>query len=810
MARAADIRERTQRRSYDAVVVGAGPNGLAAAIVIAQAGRSVLLLERSSQIGGGLRSSALTLPGFVHDICSAVFPLGIASPFFRTLPLPQLGLEWIQPAVPLAHPFADGSAALLERSVEATAERLGRDGPAYQRLMGPLARSWEELLGDTLGPLRLPRHPFITGRFGLHALRSIEGLVRSRFDGTPARALLAGIATHAMLPPDSLGSAAFALMLGLCGHAVGWPLARGGAQRVTAALAAHRAALGGEILVDAEVQSLDELPPAAVILCDVTPRQLVHIGGPRLSSRYRRKLQAFRYGPGVFKIDWALSGPIPWRAAECASAGTVHLVGGLDELTAAEGAVARGAIAERPFVLLSQPSLFDDSRAPAGSHTAWAYCHVPHGSAVDMQAAIEDQLERFAPGFRELVLARHTMNAQELEAHDPNYVGGDIGGGVADLRQLFTRPAGLIDPYATSDPGLFLCSASTPPGGGVHGMCGYHAAQPALQRIEHVMMQRVRSRSMATAEKRSPPQVVAVTGASAGVGRAVVRAFAARGAHLGLIARGEEGLEAARREVEAAGGRAVVQLADVADPEQVEAAAARIEAELGPIEVWVNNAMVSVFSPVKEMTAAEYRRVTEVTYLGYVHGTLSALRRMLPRNRGLIVQVGSALSYRAIPLQSAYCAAKHAIKGFTESLRSELLHDRSAVAVTMVQLPAVNTPQFDWVRSRLRKRAQPVPPIFQPELIADAIVWASEKKPRELCIGWPVLKALWAEKLVPGLVDRYLARRGYDAQQTDEPADPEAPDNLFQPLPGDAGARGRFDARARTFSLELWLSRHRA
>lgn len=496
------IGERAQQRSYDAIVVGAGPNGLAAAIAIAQAGRSVLLVERAPTVGGGARTAELTLPGFRHDVCSAVHPMAIGSPFLRTLPLSEHGLSWIQPAVPLAHPFDDGTAALLERSVADTGRQLGADGPAYERLMGPLAREWKEVLADTLGPLRLPRHPLVSGFFGLQAIRSVEGLGRSQFQGEAARALLAGIAAHAMLPPESLASAAFALLLGLCGHAVGWPSPAGGAQALSDAMARLLTELGGEILVDAEVRSLDALPPAAAVLCDVTPRQLLGMAGARLSPRYRRRLEAFRYGPGVFKMDWALSAPIPWRAAACARAGTVHLIGKLDELSASEAAVSRGELAERPFVLLAQPSLFDSSRAPAGHHTAWAYCHVPNGSDADMAQRIEAQIERFAPGFRELVLARHTLTAPQLEAHNPNLVGGDINGGLSDLRQLFTRPTSLLHPYRTSDPSLFLCSSSTPPGGGVHGMCGYFASRLALHRIEQQASARIRSRNAPNNLKR--------------------------------------------------------------------------------------------------------------------------------------------------------------------------------------------------------------------------------------------------------------------------------------------------------------------
>jgi len=486
----ASLPESAARRAYDAVIVGAGPNGLSAAIAIAQAGRSVLVIERAPQVGGGTQTAELTLPGFLHDVCSAVHPLGIASPFWRTLPLEAHGLTWVQPPAALAHPFEDGSALLLERSVDATARHLGTDGAAYQRLMGPLSRNWKEVLGDVLGPLRLPRHPLKSGSFGLYAIRSIESVVHSLFREDPARSLLAGISAHAMLPPSVAPSAAFALVLGLCGHAVGWPIPHGGAQRIADALAALLRTLGGEILVNTEVHSLEELPPAAAVLLDITPSQLLRIGGERLSRRYRKKLEHYRYGPGVFKIDWALSAPIPWRAPECARAATVHVVGSFDELKASEETVHKGEVPARPYVLLAQPSLFDSSRAPVGSHTAWAYCHVPHDSCVDMRERIEAQLERFAPGFRKLVLARHTLTAQQLEAHNPNYVGGDINGGVADLGQLFSRPVGLLHPYRTSDPGVFLCSSATPPGGGVHGLCGYFAARMALRRLESVAPRR--------------------------------------------------------------------------------------------------------------------------------------------------------------------------------------------------------------------------------------------------------------------------------------------------------------------------------
>ncbi|HET9016612.1 MAG TPA: NAD(P)/FAD-dependent oxidoreductase [Thermomicrobiaceae bacterium] len=469
-------------RRYDAVVVGAGPNGLAAAITLARAGRSVLVLEARDRVGGGARSAELTLPSFVHDVCSAIHPLAVASPFLRTLPLARFGLEWIEPPVPLAHPLDDGSVVQLRRSVAETAAGLGEDAAAWADLMGPLAADLDPILDDVLGPLRLPRHPLATARFGASAVRSAVGLARARFRGEQAAALFAGMAAHSMLALERPPSAAVGLMLAMLGQTVGWPLPRGGAQRIADALAGYLLDLGCEIRVDAPVASLAEVPPSPAVLLDLTPRQVLAVAGDALPAGYRRTLGHFRYGPGVFKLDWALDGPIPWRAPECATAGTVHLGGTLPEIAAAERDATSGIAPARPFVLLAQPSRFDPTRAPAGFHTAWAYCHVPHGSTFDMTARIEGQVERFAPGFRERIVARHVMDPRDFERYNPNDVGGDINGGLQNLRQLFTRPAPRLSPYSTPNPRLFLCSASTPPGGGVHGMCGYQAARAALRR----------------------------------------------------------------------------------------------------------------------------------------------------------------------------------------------------------------------------------------------------------------------------------------------------------------------------------------
>ena len=471
------------RPSYDVVVVGSGPNGLAAAIALSRAGLGTLLVEAEDTPGGGARTQELTLPGFLHDVCSAVYPLAVASPFFRSLQLQRFGLEWIHSPAPLAHVLREGHVVLLERSVDATAQRLGRDGAAYRGLLEVFAERFEELAPMFLAGLQVPRSPLLMARFGLVALRSMRGLARSRFREEATGALLAGIAAHSVLPLDKRATAAFALVLASAGHAVGWPIARGGSGTIVAALLECLRETGGEIATGVRVSTLADLPAARAYVLDVTPRQLLAIAGDRLTSRYRRSLERFRYGPGVFKMDWALRGPVPWRDAECGRAATVHLWGDLEQVARAEALVHRGAVDPAPFVILVQPSLFDPSRAPPDRHTLWAYCHVPHGSDMDFSDAIESLIERFAPGFRDLVLARRSTTPRELERYDANYVGGDIGGGMSDLRQLFFRPVAKLDPYATSAPDLFLCSSSTPPGGGVHGMCGYWAAQSVLRNV---------------------------------------------------------------------------------------------------------------------------------------------------------------------------------------------------------------------------------------------------------------------------------------------------------------------------------------
>jgi len=465
---------------YDAVVVGAGPNGLAAAIVLARAGLSVLLREACEQPGGAARSLSLTLPGFVHDPFSAIHPLSVGSPFLATLPLARHGLEWVYSPAAVAHPFDDGSAVVLERSLEATAASLGPEGGSYTRLLAPLVRDWERTMREVLAPIHLPGSPLALARFGVRGLRSAHGVARS-LGGGPAAALFAGNAAHAGLPLTAPASAAFGLVLCGAGHAVSWPFPAGGAGNLTRAMTAHFRELGGTFELNAPVRKLDELPPARATLLDLTPRQVLAIAGDRLPAGYARALRRFRYGVGVFKMDWALSAPIPWRAEACRRATTVHLGGNLDEIARAMQLPGEGRHPDRPFVLLAQHTLFDPTRAPAGQHTAWAYCHVPNGSTVDMSERIEAQIERFAPGFRDIVLARSALAPADLEALDANLVGGDVNGGSPALGQLFFRPVRTISPYRTPIPGVYLCSASTPPGGGVHGMCGYHAARRVLR-----------------------------------------------------------------------------------------------------------------------------------------------------------------------------------------------------------------------------------------------------------------------------------------------------------------------------------------
>jgi phytoene dehydrogenase-like protein len=467
---------------YDAIVVGSGPNGLAAAITLARAGISVAVLEANSTIGGGTRSAELTLPGFVHDVCSAVHPLAVGSPFFKTLPLEQFGLEWIHPEIPLAHPLDDGTAACLHRDVDVTAGSLGRDAGLYRNVFNPLARDWEKLAAELLQPmLHLPRHPVVLGRFGLAAITPARFFAKTFFREDQTRALFAGIAAHSFLSLEAFASAAFGFVLGTAGHAVGWPIPRGGSQSIANALANYLRELGGKIDINRRIDNLDQLPKSRVVLFDTTVWQFSHIAGDRLPARYRERLNHFRHAPGIFKIDYALSSPIPWKAEVCRRAGTIHLGGTLDEIANSERDVARGQLPSRPFTLVAQQSLFDETRAPAGKHTLWAYCHVPFGCKIDMSDAIESQIERFAPSFRDCIVARQKTGAADLEKSNPNLAGGDINGGAANLWQLIARPIFSSTPYRTPLRGVYLCSSSTPPGGGVHGMCGYHAARAALR-----------------------------------------------------------------------------------------------------------------------------------------------------------------------------------------------------------------------------------------------------------------------------------------------------------------------------------------
>ncbi|MDX5345978.1 MAG: NAD(P)/FAD-dependent oxidoreductase [Hymenobacteraceae bacterium] len=472
-----------EKRDFDAVVVGSGPNGLAAAITLQEAGLEVLLVEAKETVGGGMRTAELTLPGFRHDICSAIHPLAANSPYFKTLPLHQHGLEYIYPPVAAAHPTDDGTAALLLNSIEETAARLGSDKQAYLNLFNPIVKNWPDIAPDLLGPLHFPKHPLKMAGFGLKVLLPADKLADIQFKTKAARALWAGMAAHSIQPLSNLTTSAIGLVLMAQGHLHGWPMPKGGSQAIADALVAYFISLGGKVETGTYVKSLQQLPTAHAVLFDVTPRQLLQIAGHKFSSVYKWQLEKYRYGMGVFKVDWALDAPIPFTAAECLQAGTVHIGNTLEEIAQSEKLTARGKLPKKPFVLLAQQSLFDSSRAPAGKHIAWAYCHVPNGSEADMTTAIENQVERFAPGFRDCIIGRHTMTTLQMEAYNMNYIGGDINGGIIDIGQLFTRPALRFSPYRTSAKGIYICSSSTPPGGGVHGMCGFHATKRALKDV---------------------------------------------------------------------------------------------------------------------------------------------------------------------------------------------------------------------------------------------------------------------------------------------------------------------------------------
>lgn len=471
-----------EKREYDAIVVGSGPNGLAAAILMQQQGLSVLLVEGKDNIGGGLLSAELTLPGFVHDVCSAIHPLTVASPFFKTLPLANHGLSFIQPDLAAAHPFDNGTAAVLDHSIQKTAQYLGEDESTYIELMQSIKQIWPLIDYDVLGPLHYPQYPLAMAQFGLKALMSANHFVK-QFNTTQARSLFGGMAAHSIQPLSNLSTAAAGLVLLATGHTQGWPIPKGGSISIAKALSSYFMSIGGQVQTGTYIKSLEQLPSAHAVLFDVTPRQLLQIAGHKFSPIYKWQLERYRYGMGVYKIDWALDGPIPFTNLDCRRAGTVHLGNTFEEIAAGELLTSKGRPVDKPFVLLAQQSLFDSSRAPKGKQTAWAYCHVPNGSTMDMTDAIENQVERFAPGFKDLILARHTMNTAQMQQYNPNYIGGDINGGLMDIRQLFTRPALRWSPYKTSAKGLYICSSSTPPGGGVHGMCGYYAARRALKDV---------------------------------------------------------------------------------------------------------------------------------------------------------------------------------------------------------------------------------------------------------------------------------------------------------------------------------------
>jgi phytoene dehydrogenase-like protein len=470
------------KKDFDAIVVGSGPNGLAAAITLQRQGLSVLLVEGKDTTGGGLRSKELTLPGFIHDICSAIHPMAAASPFFSSLPLDEHGLEYIYPSIQAAHPFDNGKAAMLSKSLEETAIHLGEDEINYTRLLSPLVYHWPEMAHDILGPLQIPKNPLALSKFGLKALQSADSLSK-KFTTEEARGLWAGMAGHSIQPLNHLTTAAIGLVLLAVGHKKGWPISKGGSQSIANALASYFTSIGGKIETNFYVKHLSQLPSSKAVLLDVTPKQLLEIAGHTFSSIYKWQLERYEYGMGVFKIDWALDGPVPFLAEECKRAGTVHIGNTYEEIALSEQMSWNGQHPDKPFVLLAQQSLFDSTRAPHGKHTLWGYSHVPKGSTKDMTEAIENQIERFAPGFKKLIIGRHAFNSHQIEEYNPNYIGGDINGGSINLTQLFTRPALRSSPYRTSTKGIYICSSSTPPGGGVHGMCGYYAAQRALKDV---------------------------------------------------------------------------------------------------------------------------------------------------------------------------------------------------------------------------------------------------------------------------------------------------------------------------------------
>jgi phytoene dehydrogenase-like protein len=473
------LRERTHPHCCHSVVIGSGPNGLSAAIVLAEAGYGVEVHEAQPTIGGGARTLPLTLPGFLHDFGSAIHAIAAGSPFFSSLPLQQHGLEWVHPPAPLAHPLDDGTAVMLERDFDDATQALGSDGKRWQRIFKPLAENWTALANEVFQPvIHIPRHPFLLARFGIPALMPAHLFASTSFKDVRTRALFAGIAAHSFLPLDAPLSSSGGILLAAAAHAVGWPMAQRGAQSITNALASILKELGGHIHTNSPVTLLDDFSRDTLFLCDITPRQLLAISGHRLEPNFQRSLRKFKPGPGAFKLDYALSQPIPWKASDCLRAGTVHLGGALEEIAVSERTVAQGKHPERPFVLFTQPTLFDKTRAPTDKHIAWAYCHVPNGSTFDMTERIETQIERFAPGFRDCILARHTSSPATLEAMNANLIGGDISGGAMTIGQVVFRPTHMN--YATSDPNIFLCSASTPGIGGVHGMCGYNAARSAL------------------------------------------------------------------------------------------------------------------------------------------------------------------------------------------------------------------------------------------------------------------------------------------------------------------------------------------